>query len=108
LFHKPGNILAALPQWRHLEGDHVDAVVQILAKFTLFHLTVEIEVGRANHACRKRHGLLTAHPKEASLIKEPQQLGLKRQRQFADFIQKERALAGALRVALMARLGAGD
>ncbi len=44
VFHEIRNVVHPLPEWRHVEFDHVQAIVQILAEATLGHFQFEIAV----------------------------------------------------------------
>jgi len=67
----------------------------------------QIAIGGGDHAHIHRHLLLRTDRAHLALFQHAQQLGLQRQRQFRNFIEKQRAAAGVIKQALAARRGAG-
>src|SRR3712207_1532347 len=98
-----GHVLAPLAQRRHLEGDDVETVVQVLPECALAHGLFQIPVRRRDdshvHAYRAR----AADALERSLLQDAQELRLKHGRQLADFVEEERAAVRDFELALLLR-----
>ena len=92
-----------LAQRRHADLDHVDAVIQILAKAALGHQFGQILVGRRQHAHVDRHFALLADRAHGLLLNEAQQFDLHVQRQVGHLVQEQRAALGALHQAASCR-----
>jgi len=71
-----------------------------------FHRRLQINVGGGDDAHIGLARLFVAEALELALLQHAQQLGLCRQRQFADFVEKQRAALGALETAAARRLRA--
>jgi len=75
------DLLAPLSQWRDVDPDHAQAVVQIFAELAFRDALLEIRVGRRDHADvdALRFGLADGH--DLVLLEEAQQLRLDVDRQ---------------------------
>ncbi len=93
------NIDLALAQRRQADGKRVDAIVEILAEPAVAHELVERPVGRRNQAEIDVDRLVAAEPLEAPLFEHAQQLGLRDDREIADFVEEQRAFVGQLEAA---------
>ena len=71
-----GDVLAAVPQWRYFQADHVQAVEQVLAKMPLPDGLFEVAVGRRNDPAVDTQGAGAAHAFEFSRLQEMQEFGL--------------------------------
>jgi hypothetical protein len=96
------DVAAAGAQRGHLEADHVDAVVEVLAEPALLDLGLEIAVGRAHHPGRERQLVVAADRPDRALLQHAQQLDLHLERHLADLVEED----GAAR--RPARTGRGD
>ncbi|OIQ76326.1 hypothetical protein GALL_419930 [mine drainage metagenome] len=83
-------VVEPLAQGRQRHPDHIEPVVQILPELALRHHLVQIAVGGADQAHIHRHFSGFADRAHPALLHGAQQLGLHRQRQFADFVEKQR------------------
>ena len=97
--HEHGDVLPAFAQRRHAHGQHVQAVVQVLAKAAGLHLAPEVEVGGGHHAHVHREGLGAAHALDLAGLQGAQQLALGGGAEDADFVEEEGAAMGALEAA---------
>src|SRR5262249_21635600 len=64
------HVLAALPQWRHRDLDHVQAVEQVLAKAPPGDVALEIAIGRGDQADVGATGARLADALEGFLLQE--------------------------------------
>ena len=102
------DVLGALAQRRQGDGDHVQAVVEVLAEGALLHQAVEVGVGGGDDPHVGAHDLDAAQPHELLLLDHPQQLRLGVGRDVADLVEEDRAVGGDLEQPLLARDGAGE
>ena len=91
-----GDVLLARAQRRHLDGEHVDAVVEVLAEAPRLHVAPEIAVGGSNDAHVHLAGVLLADALVAALLQNAQQLALQLHRDVAHLVQEHRAAIGSL------------
>src|SRR5436190_19354396 len=88
------DVVGALPEWRHVEGDDVEAIVQIGAEAARFDLLFEIAVGRRDESCVDRNRLRSADGDHLAVLEHAQQLDLRRWRRLADLVEKKGARGG--------------
>jgi len=94
--HQLGQVAGALAQRGHAHPHHVEAVEQIGAKGAATHLDVEVALGGGHHPGAEGAGLAAAQTLELAVLQHAQQPCLQCQRQLADLVEEERALARAL------------
>ena len=102
------DVLAALAQRRHVERDHVEPVVEILAEAARGDLLLEILVGRGDHAHVDLDRLGAADALEAVLLQDAQHLGLRHQAHVGDLVEEDRAAVRELELAALLRERAGE
>jgi hypothetical protein len=90
------DILAALAQRRQADGDHVQAIEQILAELALADRLAQVAMGGGDDAHIGLDGNPAAHGGEFALLQHAQQPGLGIQRHVADLVQEQRAGGGLL------------
>ena len=61
MFDQQGNILGALPQRRHLQGQRRDAIKELVVKFALVGQLLEVGAGRTNQPEAMRRVAQHAH-----------------------------------------------
>ena len=86
---------AVLEFWK-IDGEDVQAIVEVFAEFSLRHQFLQIPAGRGNDAHVALEFLVAAHPRKGALLDVAQKLDLHRQRDVADLVQKERSAIGGL------------
>src|SRR5262245_12133343 len=91
---EPGDIVEALPQWGETERQHMQAVIEILAKPLGLHLLPQIRIGGRNEADISGTASGTAHRTIGPVLEEAQEFDLGRRTERIDLIQEERALLG--------------
>jgi hypothetical protein len=97
------DVIAALPQRRQVDGDHVDAVEEVLAEFAVLHRRGEIELGRHEHAHVEPDGLLPAEALERALLQDAQQLHLRLDRHVVDVVEEQDTPVGPFEPPLFQR-----
>ena len=95
-------------QRRHLEFDHVEAVIEVLAEPAGRHLLLQVAVGGDDDAHVHADRLLAADPLQFVLLEHAQQLGLHGRRGLADLVEEQGAAVGLDEAALAAAVGAGE
>src|SRR5919198_4378781 len=103
-----GDLFAPFPQWRKVDGDHVQAVKQVFAKKTLLHGFFQGPVGRGQYADIESSIVVAAQARELAVLQDAQQLGLRRGMHLADLIQEDGPAVGLLELAQLLALGAGE
>ena len=88
------NILAALAQARHANGNDVQAIVEVLAERAFGDLPVEIAVGGGDDADVNWNFAGAAHRTDGAFLEHAQQFDLHGHGHLADFVEKNRALVG--------------
>ena len=108
MFGQKNDVIAAFAQRRNRERHGGDAEIQIFAKEFFFGEFSQIAVGGDDDADVDVDGLRAADALEAALFEYAQEFGLDGQRQFADFVEEERAAVGQFHFADFARAGTGE
>ena len=103
-----GDVVFALRQGWHLQGDDVQAVVQVLAEGPLLHFLFQVLVGGRQDP--DVHGDFggAADPEKVSFLEHPEQLHLHGRGHFGDFIQQDRAPGGHFQQPLFHAPGPGE
>jgi hypothetical protein len=99
VLHEARQILAPHAQRRQRDRHHFDPVVQVFAKALFEHRLLEVLVRGGDDADAGAHRLLAAQPLERTFLHQPQQLGLGRESQRADFVEEDRAAIALLELA---------
>jgi len=102
------DVLLALAKRRRLQGEDVQAVIEVRPKRTLLGQGGQILVGGGQDAHVHLPGLVAAEALEFPVLEHAQQLGLEPQRQLTDLVQKDGALAGLFETAGLGLVGAGE
>src|SRR5439155_10454950 len=102
------DVASTVPQRRHVEGEHGEAIQQVLAEGALAPGRRRVAVGRRNDAYVDLDLLLAPYAPKRSRLEHAKQFHLLVEGHFGDFIQKNRPAGRALEVADMALHGAGE
>src|SRR5208283_5405088 len=89
-------------QRRDIDRNHVEAVVEVLAKRSIFERGAQIAVGSGEKANVDFDGACAAEPLELALLQHAEKFDLDGGRHVSDFIEKERALIGKFEFARLA------
>src|SRR5690348_11055411 len=107
MFGEKNYVIAAFAQWWNCYGDGRNAEVEILTKCFLRDSGLQVFVRGDKNADVNVDGLRAADALEAAFLENAQQLALDRKRQFADFVEKNRAAMGEFEFADFTRSRAG-
>ena len=102
------DVLAPHPQRRNRQRQDVEAVEQILAKLSAFDTVEQFAIGRGDDADVDLDRFAAADRLDRAFLQRAQQLHLCGQRQFADFVEEQRAAGGLDEFAGVAFGGAGE
>src|SRR5579872_1558246 len=101
------HIVPAFAQGRNRHRHSRNPEIQILAKELLLRQLLQIPIRRHHDTHIHFHSLCPAHAIEFPFLQHPQKLRLDRQRQLADFVQKERPAMRQVQLAHFARTRTG-
>ena len=87
------DILAAIAQRRHRDDERAETEVQIFAERARCDRGSKIAVGRGHDARVDLDRAFGANPADLALLQRSQELRLHGRRNFADFVEEERAVA---------------
>src|SRR5262245_66564263 len=99
---KDDDVLRALPKRRYLNREDRQPEEQIFAELALGHALFQVPVRCRDDTHVHDQRLSAANALEPLLLERAQDLGLQRQRQIADFIEKQRAAMSQLEAARFA------
>ncbi len=102
------DVFASFPQRRQLQGDDVEAVVEVAAEAALAAHGGEVRLGRGDHPAVHRDQLVGAQAFQLVLLQHPQQLDLQVQRHALDLVEEQAAAVGVLDLADAPLAGAGE
>ena len=85
------DVVSPLSQRRHLDGEHVEAIKEVLAKASIGHSGGQVTVGRRDHSNVDFDRLCSPDSLELSLLQDSQERDLCVGRKFTHFIEKDRA-----------------
>ena len=102
------HVAGAAAQRRHFEGHHVQAVIEVFAELALLDAAGQVAIGGGDHPDVDLDGFGTAQALQFALLQDAQEFGLQIHRQFADFVEEERAALGLFEAADAALEGAGE
>src|SRR6267378_5461814 len=88
------DVLAARPQRRNRQRQHMQAIEQIFAEMSAFDALQQLAVGRGDDAHVNLHRLAPANRLDRAFLQRAKQLDLRWQGQFRDFVEKQRAAGG--------------
>ena len=95
-FGERGNIFLVVAQRRNVDGDDVQAVVEILAERAFFERGAQVAIGGGDQAHVHFERFRSAEALEFALLQNAQKLHLNRGGNVADFVEEKRALVGQL------------
>ena len=102
------DVVAALPQRRHVDRDDVEPEIEILAEAPGPDLLDQILVRRRDHAHVHADARRPAHRLDHLLLQRAQHLGLRLQAHVADFVEEQGAAGRHLELAAAVGDGAGE
>src|SRR4029077_14740112 len=106
MFNKRRNIFSARTQWWQRDWKHIQAIVEIAAKFvSLYHFS-QISVCRSDEANVHLMGPAAPQALEFLLLQDAQQFGLQRQGNVSHLVQKQSPFVSQFETANLLRYGA--
>ncbi len=99
MLNQLGDVLPVLTQWRHGDRNHVQPVIQILAKSLLLDEPFEVLVRRGDDADVDAHRFARTDAFKDFFLQHAQEFHLHIERNVADFIEKEGAAVGRFEAA---------
>lgn len=93
------DVFAAFAEWRHLHGDGVQTIIEILAEPSLADSFLHVHVGGSHDAHVGLHHLGAAHADILTRFEHAQQSSLGGQRQFAYLVEEDGAFVGHAEIA---------
>ena len=102
------DVVAAIAERRHGDGEDVQAEVEIAAEPAGLHFGAQIAVGRGDHPRLHGHRARRAQALELALLQNAQQLGLRLHGQLANLVQEERPFVRHLEASGLRRPRIGE
>jgi len=99
------DVLTTVSEWGHLYGDSVETIVEVFAKSAFADGSTYVDVGGSYYSYISFAYLLTSHTYVFARLEYTQKTCLGGERQFAYFVEEERALVGCAEVALRLTCG---
>ena len=103
-----GEVGEALAQGREAQGEHVQAIIEVLAEAAFGDRSLEVDVGGGEDPYVDLEGAVAADGLEGAFLQDAQELGLHVDRHLADLVEEEGAAVGHLEAAAAALGGAGE
>ena len=105
---RAGDFVAPLAERADAEGDDVEAVVEVFAEASVADRVVEVGVGGGDDADVDGQRPRFAERRDLARFEEAEELRLEVESELADFVEEERAVAGAANEAGVVAVGAGE
>src|SRR6266446_8013764 len=106
--HEGRNVFAALTQRWQQDGEDIQTIIEIAAKFSTIHHLRQISIRCSNQPNVHLVSPRTPQPLELLFLQDAQQFGLQRRRNITDLIQEKCAFVGQLETADLLRYGSGE
>ena len=103
-----GNIFGTLAQWRNPQLELAQAVEKIFAETAFFHRQFQILIGGGDHAHVDGNFPMSTQTVIRSAVQNAQQFHLDLRLQFANFVEKNRALVGQFKQTGLRGIGATE
>ncbi len=101
-------VIATLAQRRDRRRVDRQPVIEVGAEMPVAHTVAQVSVGRRDDAHIHLPRLVRAQALDLAVLQGAQQLGLHRQRQFADLVEQQRAAVGGIEPPRAVGGGAGE
>src|ERR1043165_3927329 len=95
------NVFATFAQRRHVDREHVDAVIKVVAETTVSHHRAQVTIRRRNHTHVNAKLVRATDATNLSFLERAQELRLNANVQFRELVEKQRAAIGDLKEALL-------
>lgn len=108
IINEQRDVLFALPEQRHGDGEHIEPVVKVFAKFAVLDLFFQIPVSRRNDPYINFYSAGTAQSLKLAVLNDPEELALQLQRHLADFVKEDSAAVGQFKTPDLPGVRAGE
>ena len=105
---EPGDVFAALAQRREHDWEHVQAIIEVVAKLAVGDHLRQVAVRRRHQAHVHPDRSRAPQALELLLLQHAEELRLQLRWDVADLVEEERPLVGQLEAANFLRDGAGE
>src|SRR5258708_31955532 len=105
MLQQDGNLFLTVTERRQMQGEGVQAIVEILAQAFVGESFRNIDIGRGQNADVDFDHRTAAQTRELLVLKDVQKLGLQQGRHFADLVEQNGSLVAYFE---LSRLGVGD
>ena len=78
MLNQQRNIIGPLSKRRQFNREHLQAIIQILAKVAFFYHRLQVLIGRCDHAYVDANRLAASHSLERAVLQQSQDLCLRR------------------------------
>src|ERR1700674_3744885 len=102
------NVFAALSQWRQKDGEHIQTIVEVTAKFASLHHLCQVPIGCSHQPHVHLVSPRAAEAFELLFLQYAHQLGLQRRRNITHLVQEKSTFVGQLEAANLLRYGSGE
>src|SRR6266849_708258 len=102
------NVFAALPQWWQKDGEHIQTIVEVTAKFASLHHLRQVPIRSSHQPHVHLVSPSAAQAFELLFLQYAQQLGLQRRRNITHLVEEECTFVGQLETANLLRYGSGE
>src|ERR1700720_2736961 len=103
-----GYIFFMVPQRRNINRDHVETVIKVFAKGSVFEGSAQVAVGGGDQPDVHFDGSRAAQPLELAFLQYPEKFDLNRGGHVSDFIEKQRTIVCHFKFAGLAGCGPGE
>ena len=108
MLHQQGDVRLALPQRREMDGDDVDAVVEVAAHGPFIDPLEEIPVRGRDDAHIRAVDLGAADRRKTPVLDGAEQLHLPHEADFTQFIEEKRAPVGLIQIPFLVGRRTGE
>ena len=91
VFDEHQDVVLAFSKGRHLDGEHVEPIEQVLSEASIRHRGAEITIGRGDDTHVNADRLRASDPLKFPFLQDSQQRDLSLRQQLAHFVQEDRA-----------------
>ena len=68
MFRQRDDVVFAITQWWHVEGDDFEPIVEILAKYMIFHVFLQVSIGGGDDSKINFNRLRATHSFDAAIL----------------------------------------
>src|SRR5215217_1171360 len=102
------NVLTSLTQRRHVDRQHVDAVIEIVPETSLSNHRAQVSVCGCNHSYIHADLMSTTNAPDLSFLKRAQKLGLNANIKLGNLVEKQRPAIRDLKQTFLLCMSTGE